>query len=182
MIRRAIGPASGRTDPRYHGHCAVVSCFRFVGGFVGHNNAIPYEVQIANKLNKDYPEDLQVRIFENHRGQQARKEIFRLLDTNRDGVLSGSGKWQRTHRHLRAQLGRFGNGDAGSRAKTGRHTRCAHYPSGQRSEAGPKRHLDSRQCKSGSRNFRPAHSPMRWFERGAHLRWSKEFACLSPFH
>ena len=60
----------------------------FLGGFVGHSNAIHNEVQLAKRLRNDYPSGLQVRMFENHRGQQALEEILRLLDTDKDGTLS----------------------------------------------------------------------------------------------
>jgi len=60
----------------------------FVGGFVGHNNAIHSEVQLAQSLADAYPSSLQVRIFENHRGRQARLEVLRLLDRDQDGTLS----------------------------------------------------------------------------------------------
>jgi hypothetical protein len=60
----------------------------FVGGFVGRNNAIHAEVQLAERLNSAHPAALQVRMFENRRGQVAHKEILRLLDTDQDGELS----------------------------------------------------------------------------------------------
>jgi hypothetical protein len=47
---------------------------------------------MANRLSKDYPEDLQVRVYENHRAHDAGKEIRRLLDTNGDGTLSAAEK------------------------------------------------------------------------------------------
>lgn len=64
----------------------------FVGGFVGHSNAIHYEVQLAKRLTRDYPSGLQVRMFENRRGQQAHHEILRLLDTDNNGTLSAAEK------------------------------------------------------------------------------------------
>ncbi|HEV2686965.1 MAG TPA: hypothetical protein VGV35_00385 [Bryobacteraceae bacterium] len=64
----------------------------FVGGFVRHNNAIHLEVQLAKRLSNDYPSGVQVRVYENHRGRQARLDILRLLDTNGDGTLSAEEK------------------------------------------------------------------------------------------
>jgi len=60
----------------------------FVGGFVGHNSGFHSEVQLAKRLSSDYGPAVQVRTFENRRGQQARREILRLLDTDQDGTLS----------------------------------------------------------------------------------------------
>jgi hypothetical protein len=64
----------------------------FVGGLVNHNDTVHQEVQLANRLSKDYPSGIQVRIFENHSGRQAFQEISRLLDTNHDGSLSAEEK------------------------------------------------------------------------------------------
>ncbi|HLK68028.1 MAG TPA: hypothetical protein VKU19_31560 [Bryobacteraceae bacterium] len=64
----------------------------FVGGFVAHGNAAHYEVQLANRLRQQYPQGLAVRTFANHRGSEARQEILRLLDTDRDGSLSSEEK------------------------------------------------------------------------------------------
>ena len=60
----------------------------FVGGFVRRTNAIHYEVQLAQRLNGGSPSGLFARVFENRCGREARQEILRLLDTDKDGVLS----------------------------------------------------------------------------------------------
>lgn len=60
----------------------------FVGGFVAHNNSIHGEVQLAERLRHNTSSNLQVKMFENHRGAQARQEVLRLLDTDHDGSLS----------------------------------------------------------------------------------------------
>lgn len=73
-------------DPQIEAPEAIV--IGFVGGFVGRNNANHAEVQLANRLNKSCPAGLRVKIFENHRGQQAHQEILRLLDADQDGTLS----------------------------------------------------------------------------------------------
>ena len=65
---------------------------RLVGGFVAHDNPIHHEVQLATRLGKESSATLQVRVFENHRGEQAREEVLRLLDTNKDGALSAEEK------------------------------------------------------------------------------------------
>jgi hypothetical protein len=64
----------------------------FVGGFVKCGNSVHSEVQLATRLRKDYPSQVQVRMFENHQGRRARQEILRLLDSNHDGVLSTAEK------------------------------------------------------------------------------------------
>jgi hypothetical protein len=64
----------------------------FVGGFVRHNDTVHQEVQLAGRLRKDYPSGVEVRMFENHSGRQAHKEILRLLDTDGDGTLSAAEK------------------------------------------------------------------------------------------
>jgi hypothetical protein len=64
----------------------------FAGGFVAHDNSIHGEVQLAARLRDNPPSNAQVRMFENHRGQQARQEVLRLLDTDRDGMLSPAEK------------------------------------------------------------------------------------------
>jgi hypothetical protein len=64
----------------------------FLGGYVGHTNAIHQEVQLATHLRKDYPSDMDVEIFENHSGPLAHQAILRLLDTDHDGALSAEEK------------------------------------------------------------------------------------------
>ncbi|HTS49475.1 MAG TPA: hypothetical protein VMH05_16095 [Bryobacteraceae bacterium] len=64
----------------------------FVGGRVGHTNAIHSEVQLANHIEHDYPSGVQVRVFENRRGAQAHREVLQMLDANADGELSSAEK------------------------------------------------------------------------------------------
>ena len=64
----------------------------FVGGRVGHTNAIHSEVQLADHLEHDYPSGVQVRVFENRRGAQAHREVLQMLDVNGDGELSSAEK------------------------------------------------------------------------------------------
>ena len=64
----------------------------FVGGMVAHDNAAHAEVQLAERLQSDYPAGVQVRLFENRRSRQANSEVLRLLDVDRDGTLSAAEK------------------------------------------------------------------------------------------
>jgi hypothetical protein len=65
----------------------------FVGGYVSHDNAVHAEVQLANKLRREYsPQLVHVEAFENHRGALAREVILKLLDANHDGLLSADEK------------------------------------------------------------------------------------------
>ena len=86
--------ASGLKIPAAHTFAAEPPATRpvivigFVGGFVKHDNAVHSEVQLATRLRQDYPLGVQVEVFENHRREEAHKQILRLLDTNDDGSLS----------------------------------------------------------------------------------------------
>lgn len=64
----------------------------FVGGFVGHDNSHHGPVQLARRIKPLAPKDTYIRIFENRRRRQAYDAVIRLLDTNRDGILSAEEK------------------------------------------------------------------------------------------
>ena len=64
----------------------------FVGGFVSHDNPHHGPVQLAQQIRQTVPKDTYVRVFENRRRKQAYDAVLRLLDTNRDGVLSAEEK------------------------------------------------------------------------------------------
>jgi hypothetical protein len=64
----------------------------FVGGFVKHDNFAHTEVQLAARLRKAYSLGVEVDTFENSHGEEARRKILDLLDTNRDGALTKSEK------------------------------------------------------------------------------------------
>jgi hypothetical protein len=67
---------------------APVIVIGFVGGFVKHDNLVHSPVQLAARLREEYRSGVHIESFENHRGEQAHAEILRLLDSDRDGVLS----------------------------------------------------------------------------------------------
>jgi hypothetical protein len=66
----------------------------FVGGYVKHDNAVHSEVQLAARLRRDYPSDVQVEVFENHRRERAHERILKVLDLDKDGSLSSEEKRQ----------------------------------------------------------------------------------------
>ena len=60
----------------------------FVGGFISHDAAAHGGVELAERLRNEYPTGVRVEVFENRRGDQAYREIRRLLDTDHDRSLS----------------------------------------------------------------------------------------------
>jgi pimeloyl-ACP methyl ester carboxylesterase len=64
----------------------------FVGGFVSHDDLHHGPVELAQQIQRTVPKDTYVRVFENRRRKQAYDAVLRLLDTNRDGVLSAEEK------------------------------------------------------------------------------------------
>ena len=97
----AIGqtnPAQGNRPPRgtrknpiptaAPGTMPPVIVIGFVGGFIRHDDPVHSEVQLAARLRKEYPSGVDVETFESYRGENARKKILSLLDTNHDGTLT----------------------------------------------------------------------------------------------
>jgi hypothetical protein len=64
----------------------------FVGGFIRHDDPVHSEVQLAARLRKAYPTGVDVETFESYHGENARKKIRSLLDTNHDGTLTSTEK------------------------------------------------------------------------------------------
>lgn len=60
----------------------------FVGGFVGHDNQHHGPVQIAQRIRQTVPPGTYIRVFENRHRKRAYDAVVRMLDTNRDGILS----------------------------------------------------------------------------------------------
>jgi hypothetical protein len=71
---------------------AQIIVIGFVGGYVRHDDAVHSTVQLAARLREDYPSGVYVNTFENHDGDQAHREVLRLLDTDHDGALSAAEK------------------------------------------------------------------------------------------
>jgi hypothetical protein len=69
-----------------------VTVIGFVGGFVKHDDNVHSPVQVGARLRADYSAGVYVGVFENRRRDDAYQEIVKLLDTNRDGVLSDAEK------------------------------------------------------------------------------------------
>jgi pimeloyl-ACP methyl ester carboxylesterase len=64
----------------------------FVGGFVRHDNPHHGPVQLAGRIRPSVPQGTYIRVFENRRRKQAFETVLRMLDTNRDGILSAEEK------------------------------------------------------------------------------------------
>ena len=92
LLSIAITPACAKARPRVTaaGVSAAppVIVVGFLGGFVKHDNLVHSEVQLAARLRKEYPADVDVETFESYRGEKARQKILELLDTDHDGILS----------------------------------------------------------------------------------------------
>lgn len=64
----------------------------FVGGFVHHDDPHHGPVQLAQRIQQNAPKGTFVEVFENRHRKAAYRTILRLLDVNRDGVLSAQEK------------------------------------------------------------------------------------------
>jgi len=64
----------------------------FVGGFIKHDNLVHSEVQLAARLRKAYPSDVDVETFESYHGEKAWEKVRSFLDTNHDRALTTAEK------------------------------------------------------------------------------------------
>ena len=62
----------------------------FVGGFVGHENAVHSPVQLGQRLRKEYPAGVYIEVFENRRREEAHRKILEMLRNEKSGVNDGS--------------------------------------------------------------------------------------------
>jgi hypothetical protein len=85
-------PASNNSKQEVNSASPSFIVIGFVGGFVSHDDSVHSPVQVADRIRKDYPSNVYVRVFENHRRELAHQLILKLLDTNHDGALSDEEK------------------------------------------------------------------------------------------
>jgi hypothetical protein len=92
VLAAADSPGPGTGTAMFPARSATV--IGFVGGFVKPDARVHSAVQLAERLRNLYPASVYVRVFENHHGDQAYKEILRHLDADHDGSLSPEEKQQ----------------------------------------------------------------------------------------
>jgi len=73
-------------------HAQPVIVIGLVGGWIHADNRDDHTVQLAAKLNREYPQSVHAEIFENHHRQQARQRILVLLDRDGNGALEADEK------------------------------------------------------------------------------------------
>ncbi|MGH9500607.1 MAG: hypothetical protein ACRD3L_15805 [Terriglobales bacterium] len=66
----------------------------FLGGFVKPGARVHSTVQLAEHLRQEFPTGLYVKVFQNHHGDEAYRELLKHLDTDNDGTLSPQEKRQ----------------------------------------------------------------------------------------
>lgn len=92
--RPPAGSAAGSGSTGVAGAPPPAMIIGFLGGFVRHDNLIHSEAQLAARLRQEYPSGVDVETYESYRGENARKRILSVLDTNRDGNLTPGEKQQ----------------------------------------------------------------------------------------
>jgi hypothetical protein len=71
---------------------APVIVIGFVGGFVRHDNLVHSAVQVGVHLRQQYSSGVYVEVLENRRREEAHAKIIRMVDVDRNGVLSAEEK------------------------------------------------------------------------------------------
>lgn len=94
FLTALVGQTTSTSLVKTGGTAAVapVIVIGFVGGFVGGNNPIHSEVQVAAHLRQDYSSNVYAETFGNYHRKKAHQEILRLLDANHDGTLTAEEK------------------------------------------------------------------------------------------
>ena len=87
-----LGGREGSGSTTATGKMPQVIVVGFVGGFIRHDDPVHSEVQLAARLRKAYPSGVDVETFESYRGEDARKKILSLLNSNHDGNLTPGDK------------------------------------------------------------------------------------------
>jgi hypothetical protein len=86
------GSAAASHHPGAARENAPVIVIGFVGGHVHRDDAIHSVVQLAERLQRDYPSGVYAAAYENHRGEEAHDAVLRLVDADHDGELSAEEK------------------------------------------------------------------------------------------
>jgi hypothetical protein len=81
------GPSSGAIRPPQPALIVV----GFAGGFVRRNSSVHGEVELAEHLRETYGSTIHAEIFENHHGEEAHREILRLVGAS-DGAMTEAAK------------------------------------------------------------------------------------------
>jgi hypothetical protein len=87
-VRLPLGGRNPSFPAAAAGPLPPVIVIGFVGGFIRHDNLVHSEVQLAARLRKAYPAGVDVETFESYNGENARKKILTVLDTDHDGILT----------------------------------------------------------------------------------------------
>ena len=86
--RRPADPGTGSDPAEGPGASPPAIIIGFLGGFVRHDNLVHSEAQLAARLRQEYPSGVDVETYESYRGENARKRIHNVLDTDHDGNLT----------------------------------------------------------------------------------------------
>jgi hypothetical protein len=82
------GPTTGTASASAHSATVI----GFVGGFVKPDARAHSTVQLAERLRSAFPTGVYVKVFENHHGDEAYRELLKHLDVDNDGTLSAEEK------------------------------------------------------------------------------------------
>jgi hypothetical protein len=92
LLMPAQASATPHATPAEISPTLPVIVLGFLGDFIKHDNFVHSEVQLAERLRKEYPAGVHVETFESYRGEKARQTILELLDADHDGTLTADEK------------------------------------------------------------------------------------------